>query len=110
MKIFSIVFFIAIFSNLNNTFVADSMVAVSLLTSQNLIKSISLDNKFTNDLKPLSKQPNNFEIEIKAKPKRKLNFMKNCPKTCSCQGFSVDCSYKALSLIPKNIPRTTIKL
>ena len=34
----------------------------------------------------------------------------NCPVECICTGLSIDCSYKNLKKVPKNIPINVIKV
>ncbi len=33
-----------------------------------------------------------------------------CPNECSCQGLSIDCSYRRLTRIPRLIPNNVIKV
>ena len=33
-----------------------------------------------------------------------------CPPECACSGLSIDCSYRELKQVPKNIPKNVIKV
>ena len=35
---------------------------------------------------------------------------RTCPVDCACQGLSIDCSYRSISAVPVNIPKSLIKV
>jgi hypothetical protein len=116
MKIINTIFIgiLIIFNNLKNTNAGIASAPITLFLSQNLIKDIASENLHAdnkkNGLKSLFNQSNNNKIKIHKKTTNKYNFMKNCPNLCSCQGLSVDCSYRSLISVPENIPKNTVKL
>ena len=38
------------------------------------------------------------------------NTVSDCPVECVCTGLSIDCSYRELTQVPKNIPKNVIKV
>jgi hypothetical protein len=117
MKIFNIILIviIIIFVNLKYTYSGVTTTQLSLFSSQHLIKGIASNKIYSNsyqknDLKLSVNQSIDYKPNKKQKTSNKLIFLKNCPYPCSCQGLSVDCSYRSLTLVPKNIPKHIIKL
>jgi hypothetical protein len=62
-------------------------------------------NKYSNNFEKL----NSKKFIISSNISNNYNNI-NCPVECICTGLSIDCSYKNIKKVPKNIPINVIKV
>jgi hypothetical protein len=70
----------------------------SFISNKNNKSPISLNRKF-----------NSFTLGDDA-TNNNNRFRLDCPIECTCTGLSIDCSYRELKQVPKNIPKEVIKV
>ena len=77
----------------------------SSIQSENYFSSF-ISNK--NNKSPLNRKFNSFTLGDDATNNNR--FRLDCPIECTCTGLSIDCSYRELKQVPKNIPKEVIKV
>jgi len=76
------------------------------IQSENYFSSF-ISNK--NNKSPLNRKFNSFTLGDDA-TNNNNRFRLDCPIECTCTGLSIDCSYRELKQVPKNIPKEVIKV
>ena len=69
---------------------------------------ISNKNTFSAANRNLNKQK--FSVFAEEASNGGTGLSVDCPAECSCAGLAIDCSYRELKQVPKNIPKNVIKV
>ena len=81
----------------------------SIIQKENFFSSF-ISNKNNNN-KPVSTLNRKFNLKNNFDDDSfNNNFRLDCPIECTCTGLSIDCSYRDLKQVPKNIPKEVIKV
>ena len=115
MKVCLVLLFLAINILASNV----SAATMSLFSTQQLRNGISSsinerpNFRFMQTYTSKSNKNNRIKIKKRLPNSNKLrsNLKIDCPSECSCPSeLSIDCSYRSLFSVPKNIPKEVIKV